>query len=409
MGKINKRLFVITWLFTPLASSIYLFKNFKDNTHIRPYLFLSFFFGLSFVVSTTGADSMRYAETLAQYHQQNYSLADVFNSLYVDGGNVDIYQPLLTWVVSVFTDNAHALFALFATIFGYFWFKSLILIRSHIQIPLVGLALLTFVLVALINPIWLINGVRMWTAMGVFIYGVLLLALNQDKKGWIYLFLAVLIHFSFILVLLMYVIYRFIPFKESALLFFSAYVLTAVVGELDLDIIRDSFESLPDFLQSKESYVNEAYVEKVEESQESYAAHVIIARNLGKYSIIFMSILMFYYSRFKNKLESDFIVFFTLALFFGSFSNMASHIPSGGRFVALSNFLLATSFLFFLNHQIKVHRLIKIGMSLAILGYLIFRIREGLDYVGVFLFIGNPIVNWFIDDIPLIETIKSML
>lgn len=99
----------------------------------------------------------------------------------------------------------------------------------------------------------------------------------------------------------------------------------------------------------------------------------------------------------------------TLALFFASFSNIASYVPSGGRFVALSNFLLATSFLFFLNHQIKVHRLIKIGMSLAILGYLIFRIREGLDYVGVFLFIGNPVINWFIDDTPLIETIKSML
>src|SRR5690554_5035961 len=127
MGKINKRLFVITWLFTPLASSIYLFKNFKDNTDIRPYLFLSFFFGLSFVVSTTGADSERYAETLAQYHKQNYSLFDVFDNLYVAGGNTDVYQPLLTWLVSVFTDNAHVLFALFATVFGYFWFRSLIL------------------------------------------------------------------------------------------------------------------------------------------------------------------------------------------------------------------------------------------------------------------------------------------
>ncbi|MBO3100180.1 EpsG family protein [Gelidibacter pelagius] len=412
MAQVDKKIFLALWIFNPFVSAIYLFKNFKQNRRIYPYLFLSFFFGLSFVVSTTGADSERYALQLLQYHRQNISLFEVIGDFYnEEGTKLDIYQPLVTWFISLFTDNVKVLFAFFALVFGYFWFKSLLLIRSHIQIPLKGLVLLTFLFLAFTNPIWLINGVRMWTAVGCFFYGLVVLHLEKDKKGWFYLVLPMFIHFSLIIALVVYILYVIIPYKNKTILFFAAFLFTFFLGELDLDIFRSYFEQAPEFLEKKGSYLNEDYVERVSEAKEQFAFHVILARHLSRYSILAITILMYYYySRNKRKITDDYFnVIFTLGLFFASFSNLASNIPSGGRFVVLSNLIVLTAFLFLLNQRIRMNRAIKLLLSGSIIFVIIFRIREGLDYIGPFFFIGNPVVNWFVEDITLIDAIKSLL
>lgn len=412
MARLDKRTFLALWIFNPFVSAIYVFKNFKHNTSIYPFLFLSFFFGLSFVVSTTGADSERYKMQLFEYHRQNISLFQVIDDFYSEEGTkLDIYQPIVTWFISLFTDNSKVLFAIFGLVFGYFWFKCLLLVRSHIQVSLKGLVLLTFLFLALTNPIWNINGVRMWTAVGVFFYGLLVLHLQKDKKGWIYLVLPMFIHFSLAIALVVYLLYVIVPFKNKTVLFFTAFLFTFFLGELDLDIIRGYFEEAPELLEKKSGYLNEDYVEKVSEAKEQIAFHVILARNLAKYSLFLITILMYYYySMYKSKLNNHyFIIIFTLGLFFASFSNLASSIPSGGRFVVLSNLILLTSFLLLLNQRIKINPIIKILLSCSLLFVIIFKIREGLDFIGPFFFIGNPIVNWFVEDLPLIDSIKSFL
>lgn len=412
MARLDKKTFLALWIFNPFVSAIYVFKNFKQNTSIYPFLFLSFFFGLSFVVSTTGADSERYAMQLFEYHRQNISLFQVIGDFYSEEGTkLDIYQPIVTWFISLFTDNAKVLFAFFALVFGYFWFKSLLLVRSHIHIPLKGFVLVVFLFLALTNPIWKINGVRMWTAVGVFFYGLLVLKLNNDKKGWFYIVLPMFIHFSLILALVVYALYVVIPYKNRTILFFAAFLFTFFLGELDLDIIRSYFEEAPELLEKKGSYLNEEYVEVLRETKEQFAFQVILARNLAKYSLFFITALMYYYYiLYKSKITDHYFhIIFTIGLFFASFSNIASNVPAGGRFAVLSNLILLTSFLLLLNQRIKINRTIKILLSCSLLFVILFRIREGIDFVGPFLFIGNPIVNWFVEDRPLIDAIKSFL
>lgn len=412
MARLDKKTFLALWIFNPFVSAIYVFKNFKQNTSIYPFLFLSFFFGLSFVVSTTGADSERYAAQLFQYHREDLSLVQVIADFYSDEGTkLDIYQPLVTWFISLFTDNVKVLFAFFALVFGYFWFKSLLLVRSHIHIPLKGLILLVFLFLALTNPIWKINGVRMWTAVGVFFYGLLVLYLQKDKKGWFYLVLPMFIHFSLAIALVVHVLYVIVPYKNKTILFFSAFLLTFFVGELDLEIIRNYFEKVPEVLEKKGSYLNEDYVEKVSEAKEEFAAHVILARNLIKYSVFAIAVLMYYYlTRYKRKLTKPEVkLVFTVGLFFASFSNMVFSIPSGSRFTTLSDLILLTAFLLLLNQGIKINKVMKLVLSGSLLFIIIFKIRAGLDFIGPFLFIGNPIVNWFVEDRPLIDAIKSFL
>jgi hypothetical protein len=408
--KQDKIIFYVLWFINPFFSVIYLFKKSKLNNSIRPYLLLSVFFGLSFVVSTSGADSARYAEELVRFHQNNMSFAEVQDSLYSEESNkLDIYQPLVTWLVSLFTDEVKLLFAVFALVFGYFWFKSLLLIRSYLSIPLTGLVLAVFIFLALVNPIWNINGVRMWTAVMIFFYGILLLNLQNNKKGWYFLVLPMFVHFSLIIGLVLYLLYRVLPVKNKNLLF-GLFIATFLIGEVSLELVRSYFEQLPQLVQSKESYLNQDYADGLQESKQQLSLHVVLAGKLAKYNLLVIAGLMYFFqNRKKINLNKNFDLFFKMGLFFASFTNIAASVPSGGRFGVLSNLILYTAFLFFLNEKIRIPILIKSVLTLSLLLVIVFKIREGLDYIGIFLFIGNPILNWFVVDTPIIDFIKSII
>lgn len=410
MPKTNKAAFLLLWLFNPFISTIYLFKNFRYNTSIYPYLLLSLFFGISFVVSTTGGDSERYAMDLIQYEHQNLSFQELLANLYTDSGTkIDIYQPFLTWLVSTFTSNVKVLFSVYATIFGFFWFKSLIIVRSQLKIPLKKIALLVFLLLVFTNPIWKINGVRMWTAIGVFFYGILLLHIEDKKKGWVFLLFPMFIHFSLVLPLVLYLFYRLLPLK-NALLLFSVYLVTFFLGELDLELVRNYLSLLPDFVQSKDGYLSEEYVEAVEDFRETKSLFYTLAKTSSTYITFFLTCAMYYYLFVKNKFGDLFLNrFYIMALVFLSFSNIMSLIPSGGRFGVLSNLILLTTFLLFLNKRIVLPSVFISIINCLIVFVIIFQLRDASEFIGIFLFIGNPIVNWFIVDIPIIKLLKGLL
>lgn len=408
MKQLDKRTFLALWLFNPFLSAIYVFRDFKNNVRIAPYLLLSLFFGLSFVVSTTGGDSERYAEELLRYHQDDVTLTQVLYEAYGhDMSKLDIYQPFVTWFVSIFTENVKVLFIIFALFFGYFWFKSLIIVRHHFNLPLKGIALLTLLLLAFTNPIWQINGVRMWTAVAVFFYGVVLINLEKDKKGWFFLILPIFIHFSLVASLGLYIAYTLLPSKNTTILFIL-FIASFFLGQLDLNFLRESFSLLPGMLQSRDAYLGEEYVEVLGERKAEHAAHFLLALIISKYIFFTMVIIIYYYGVLKkNLLDKNLKVFFTMALFFLCFSNMAASVPSGGRFAIVSNLILMTAFLLFLNYNVKLQPHLKVLLSISMIFIILFLLRSGMQSVGLFFFIGNPILNWLIVDTPIIDFIKS--
>jgi hypothetical protein len=62
--------------------------------------------------------------------------------------------------------------------------------------------------------------------------------------------------------------------------------------------------------------------------------------------------------------------------------------------------------LFSFNEYIKINYVIKLILILILFYENLFFIRLGIENIGLFFFVGNPIVNMFINDIPLIELIK---
>jgi hypothetical protein len=410
----NKKSFLLLWLINPFVSAVLLLKRMGSVPQILPYLLLSFFFGISFVIAPgSAADSGRYSSQLQYLHNNPVGFTDYIGDFYSeDSLNLDLYQPLLTWGVSQFTGNYQWLFGIFALIFGYFWFKSLLMIRQLMPQSAGLFLLLCFLLLALINPIWNINGVRMWTAVQVFFYGLLLLNVKNHKTGYILLFSSIFIHFSLSIALVIYFVFTFFPVKNFAVMY-AIYLITFFVGELDLGLIREYFEQLPGFLQSRQGYLNEEYAAGRKEEAEQMASHILLYRKLLQYLIVLFASWIFFNFFFKKKrIFNQFAQLFALALFFSAFSNLASQVPSGGRFMVLSNLLVLTSFIWYLSQNIqnKLPFLLRQLALLSMLFIITVQIRMGFDYIGIFFFVGNPVFNLLVNDtVPVITFIKSLL
>jgi hypothetical protein len=405
--------FFLLWPFGSLLSSL---KNFRRPSSKTLFWLFCSFFGMMFIYADPfaagGADSARYAAKLISINANPFSWGSLLSSFYsVQTGVVDIYEPLVTWIVAQFTGNPRVLFFVFAIVFGYFYTQNLWMIFDRIT-KKVNLLLLLFMLsFALINPIWQINGVRMNTAAQVFFYGNLLYLLRQQKKGLFWSAAAVFFHFSFFLPVLVLLSWHFFPKKIT--LFFMFYITTSFLIELDLQIIRNLLNQLPDVFRFRTlGYVSEAYIEGKAYATTQYASHVIFAGKAFRWVtnlwvVIFFLKYKHWHLKFP-KIES----IFSFALLLGGFANLASQIASGGRFLALSNSLFYAFFVFMLGQNgfeigFKFLKLLSIPF---ILFYIVFRIRVGFDYIGFFTIMGNPIIALFVDDqTPLIVFVKNLL
>jgi hypothetical protein len=405
-------LLFLVWPFGLLYTSL---KNFKAPGAKTGFILFCTYFGFVFVVSRDlgGADSARYAQLLRDMHQLTPSFENLWASLYSYETNIlDIYQPLLTWLVSLFTDNIHILFASFAFVFGWFYANSIWILLKQIQNRITYPVLLLLVVFALTIPIWYINGVRMYTAAQIFIYGTLVYFIeNNKKKGMLWAAASIFVHFSFLFPFALLIIYKILPKKVT--IYFIFFIFTLLVSEISLYTVQGYLRMLPEIFQPRvESYTNIDYAQGLQKSASYTNWYVGFSGIALKIAINSLLIVILLYSRKFLKNNKQLYEFAGFILFFGSWANIAAVVPSGGRFLAVLNMLSMGFIILYLikyqvNPQIKAIRLLSIPLLIF---YCIFTIRVGFDYMGISTFIGNPFAALLIEDnTPLIEFVKSFL
>ena len=399
----------------PFVAMVRAFAKFR-SPHAKKIVWLFFvFFGFVFVYGRgdfAGLDSGDYARRLVDLHN-NWSGFEYFKyTFFSKGQNVDFYQPVVTWIVAYFTGNPRWLFAVFSAVFGYFYVQNMWLIFDRIdQKQRVSLLLVLFMFAfALANPIWSINGVRMWTAAQVFIYGLFKYILEKDKKGVLWIFSSILFHFSFFIPIAILFIYRFLPKNLTGLLIF--FYLASFVSELNMEAARSFLSFLPDFLQPRvESYTAETYVESRSASTLNRSLHEIFASTAARW-MLYVWVLIIYIKR-KYWLDHHKAIkhLFMLGLFMGGVAQILSNIPSGGRFMLLVNVIFYAIFVLFVSEQ-KMDLQLKYIKNISILVLffiIIFKFRIGFDYMGISTLFSNPIVAFFVEDTePLIVFVKSV-
>lgn len=413
LPKISISLFLY-WVIWPFGALISNFKKFREPYVKTLFLLFCVYYGFVFIYAdpfTGKPDSARYALRFIEMHGNSISLEGLAAMFYNPQSKiVDIYEPFILWLVSRFTGDPRFLFAVFALVFGFFWVQNLWLIFRRINGRIEFLLLLFIVGFILINPVWNINGVRMWTAAQIFLYGSLIYLLEDSrKKGLIFILSSVLVHFSFMFPAALFIAFIFLPM--NLWLFFVFFISASFVNELNIRTVRETLSFLPEVFQPKiESYTSEQYVQKVMGAQSPVSWHVKFADIAGRI-IIYVWVLIVFLNRKKWLGNNDMLKLFCFGLFLGGFAKIAGLIPSGGRFWTIAASVLYAVIVLFISgyKPFKYMGLLRV-ITIPLLSFVVlFNLRLGLNYTGVLTFAGNPLISFFLNDrAPLIDLIKQI-
>ncbi len=255
-------------------------------------------------------------------------------------------QPLLLYIISKFTDNQSVLFAIYGLIFGYFYSRNLWFVLDKIQgkIPTpIFIFILTF---ALICPIWLINGFRMWAATHIFIFGLLPYLIDGKKNRLWWSFLSIFFHFSFVFPVL--ILIGYILLKNKVVFYFIFFVVTSFISEINLENIRGLFIYLPNFLQSRIVYTSINYSETIQQAMETASWFIIYSEKLFRWLIYAFIVLVFFTGRYNLRKSPELLNLFSFGLWMFAWANLARLIPSGGRFIVIATSIMTIFIIFYL-------------------------------------------------------------
>lgn len=378
------------------------------------WIFVIFYGAVFYIASGSGADSVRYAEMLANMHRDQGDFSGLLNSFFAEGSrHQDIYRGLLTYLVSILTDHHGLLFAAFGVLFGYAYSRNIWFLIDRIPGKITPLLIVLLAAYALhVNIGSGLNGVRMWTALHVFIFGLLHFLATQKLRFLVVMFLTPLIHFSFWLPCGLFAVYYFA--RHFSLAVYVFFIVSFLGAALDLATVQKLMGLLPlPIEQGASGYLLMA--ERAPDHMEERRAAQIWFLQLNHMALtgfffISVSWMVWRGCLRHNGLQRQLLLFGMLA--YGAI-NMVSYIPSLGRFYNLSEMvLLGALVLFFADKSLhkKIDRQIFYFISLLLVINIALGARFMLGYSSIWLVAGNFLVAPFVEaNMSLYEVIFWLL
>jgi hypothetical protein len=390
----------IVWPFLSFVTALFNFN--KKEGRFTAYMFL-IYFGLTFI-PIEGMDSWAYALKLKANALLPFSdFFKIVGGLYSSDTSIDIIEPLISFIVSRITDQHSLLFGAFAAFFGFFYLKSINLLHNRYnETP--GLnSLVHLIFFAAVIPVTLINGFRMWTAAWVFFYGAYHVILHRDPRYFIISFGAALVHFSFLSVNALLVIYYFAGNRNF--IYFPLALISFVLPRLISPYIQMISMRLGGGLQSRiNMYTNEYVVNAVQNRAQQSSWFMQIGFDLVFYYLLFSIAVVQIKSRkfIQDKAEKN---LFSFLLLFLTFVNFGKSIPSVGVRFQLVFFLFATLYVFLYCLKLPGSRL----NFLTILGlfpmalFTAITLRQGSDSINAWILTPGLGLPLFVTDLSLAD------
>lgn len=418
-------IFIVT-LFFPFIGLILSLYYWQKSWAKNIFWFVCTYTGVIFIYAPdgqllgSGIDAGRYVLTLMNmYYDPNITLSSILSLYQIDTNHMDLYQQIITYFVSRITDNGHVLFTVFAFIFGFFYSRNMWYIFEKLPQRGLGVLYVLFGLYLLVCPITQINGVRMWTALHVFVYALLPYLVENDKSRLWLLILTPFIHFSYLYVIIFAFTYVLIPYKwktnNMIFIYFAIiiYVISLFVNTLSLDAVSSTMAELsPESYEERiDMYVNEDYADRINEAKSKNNWYIAASTNISNwcYSIILVLLLPTIRKYFRQ--DRSIINLYVFTLLIGTFANIISLIPSGGRFLILSTMFKIPIISLVVSNIPKYEKIYKTTkiMCLILMLPLIVNIRKIFDFYGITILFGNFMTAFFWEsNVPLITFIKSL-
>jgi hypothetical protein len=405
----NANLLFLIW---PLLSVYTAIVNYRANWAKNAIWLFVIYFGFSMTILEF-SDGERYRDRFLQLTTEDINVSNYFERVLSE--SPDFIEPFITYYLSRITGDYRILFAVFGLIFGYFYSRNIwLLINSSVGI-IKQFSIVLIITLALIMPFWTIVGFRFNTAFHIFLFGLLNYYIHNKKSYLLFIIISPLLHFSFIIPSIILLIIEILGYKYYKI-YFYLFLLSFFVEQLNVSILSDGASFLPEvFSKRVNDYTSEEYVESVGKYQsitrDDVNLYVVLYRRALSFTIIVLFSIVYFKSLDlikKNKLLSK---LFCFTLFFYSFSNFISSVPSAGRFFMISQ-VTAISFLllFFQNNKeiyLKNLKHIKWASPLLIF-FCIISFWEGLSYINFLTIVGNPILAIFIEsNIAIADIIKG--
>ena len=181
-------------------------------------------------------------------------------------------------------------------------------------------------------------------------------------------------------------------------LYFYFFLLTFTFSEASLTQVREYLSFLPSIFEAKVSnYTSDVYEQVLNEKKEF--AELVRSVLWSRFEICCtrMACLDIFPGRAFIREHALAGKLFSFVLLLYALSNLGSLIPSGNRFIVLSN-LFAVALIFWYYHSNRqpgwINRIAVLSMP-ALALYFLISVRIGLDMMGVQMLVGNPVTAIF--------------
>lgn len=406
------------FLLLPFFSAMNAVRNFRAPWAKNILWAFIVFFGLTFSIGKetmstgldSGSDINRYVDQVQELYGKSLTLDDAVE-YFEESGEADILRTVIAITVSRFTNSQRVLTTVYGFIFGFFFTRNLWYLFDRVQGRLKFFSLLLIASFFLLDSFWEINGFRFYTAVHIFIYG-LLPYLYEGKKRFLWFSASsVLVHFGFLLPIIILLVYFFAG--NRSLFYFIFFLMSVFIQQLDLSFFNKFVENnMPEvFVERSAVYRDEDKVSKFRSEDETVipesATDVIIVKNwYAKWytralNLAFTITLIFLYILSVKQIRKIPGLYnaFCFTLLFFSVANLMASLPSGGRFLTVACMLAAAVILLYFQNYSKEQYLptLLLAFTPFFLLFIIVASRIGLYSISLQTVIGNPLLGIITD------------
>lgn len=392
---------LVLFLVWPLLAVASAFRNYKEPWAKNIFWAFCAFYGFVFAIGaeSQSSDIVRYVTEFQVLHGKQLTLAGIVE-YFKSSGEIDVLRTTIAVIMSRFTDSQPILTMVYGVIFGFFFSRNLWFIMERLKGKLVPVTLLLLTCFFLVNPIWEINGFRMWTAAHIFIYGLLPYLFDGKKSGLWISAMSILVHFSFIIPVGLLLAYGLAGNRLT--LYFCFFLLTFFISEIDIEAFNNLVESYaPEVLQERTaSYRAEGQVEKFREGAEASSRNWYVNwyRRTLSWSLTGFLVVLYVKGRDFFRVNPGWLNLFSFTLLFFGAINLVSSLPSGGRFYKVVYLCALALVILYVQNQPR-EKAMKRFILVATPGLLLFvivSVRIALYSLSSAAIMGNPVIALFL-------------
>ncbi len=368
----------VLFIISPFIAFVFSLGTLKTkSSFVVIYLFFVFL-GLSYTVpnnrNVLNFDGVTYRQDFEEY--KFVSSTDFIANFkdYINfEGDADFYCHFVYYCVSRITDNYHVMFMIIAMVFSFFSLKSFeIFIREKQFVNSIPCFILAYLFMS--NQIFNINAFRFFTAAWIAVYSLLNIFVKKNNLYVCLLFLTPMIHGSFFLMLVVYLIYLLLGRYDK--FWIIVFIISSFFSNFILELAQKYLTSMPSFIFNNYSgYFSDNYVDLINNSGSGFIwvkrlLELLVRLCMNVYVILFI----FHLNMINRNIKTGKMISFILILM--SVVNLTSVIPSlGKRYLLLTMPFIA--YIWLVNFEGKKYNkyLYPLGVLFILLFFLPFQVN----------------------------------